>query len=60
MGDRLATIDMGQKVGAESPSNIVAWAEAYIRTKWHIDPSNRLATIHQRYKHTETHPHRIG
>ena len=24
----------------------VAWAEAYLRTKWHLDPSNRLATIH--------------
>jgi len=25
-------------------SNKVAWAEAYLRTKWHLDPSNRLAT----------------
>ena len=24
----------------------VAWPEAYLRTKWHLDPSNRLATIH--------------
>jgi len=23
----------------------VAWAEAYLFTKWHLDPSNRLATI---------------
>ena len=23
----------------------VAWAEAYLRTKWHLDPSSRLATI---------------
>jgi len=22
------------------------WAEAYLRTKWHLDPSSRLATIH--------------
>jgi len=22
--------------------------ETYLRTKWHLDPSNRLATIHQR------------
>jgi len=22
----------------------VAWAEAYLRTKWHLDPSGRLAT----------------
>jgi len=28
----------------------VAWAEVYLRTKWHLDPSDRLATIHQRYK----------
>ena len=31
----------------------VAWAEAYLRTKWHLDPSNRLATIHQRYRQTD-------
>ena len=29
---------------AGSPSNNVAWAEAYARTKWHLDPSSRLAT----------------
>ena len=23
----------------------LAWAEAYLRTKWHLDPSSRLATI---------------
>jgi len=22
----------------------VAWAEAYLHTKWHLDPSSRLAT----------------
>jgi len=27
-----------------SPSNNVAWAEVYLRTKWHLNPSNRLAT----------------
>jgi len=27
----------------------VAWTEAYLRTKWHLGPSNRLATIHQRF-----------
>ena len=31
--------------GAGSPPNNVAWAEAYLRTKRHLDPSNRLATI---------------
>jgi len=25
-------------------------AEAYLRVKFHLDPSNRLATIHQRYR----------
>jgi len=49
-----ATIDMGQKVGrgccgghwvpTGSLPN-VAWAEAYLFTKWHLDPCNRLATI---------------
>jgi len=28
----------------------VAWAEAYLHTKWHLDPFNRLATIHQRHR----------
>ena len=30
----------------------VAWApaEAYLRTKWHLDPCSRSATIHQRYR----------
>jgi len=23
----------------------VAWAEVYLRTNWHLDPSSRLATI---------------
>jgi len=23
--------------------------QAYLRTKWHLDPSSRLATTHQRY-----------
>jgi len=30
-----------------SPSNNVAWAEDYLRAKWHLDPFSRLATIHQ-------------
>jgi len=28
----------------------VAWAEAYLHTKCHLNPSNRLATIHQRHR----------
>jgi len=43
---------MGRKVkgavpflgGDGSRSNTVAWAEAYLRAKWHLDPSSRLAT----------------
>jgi len=27
---------------AGSPSNTVAWAEAYLRTKWHLNPSSHL------------------
>jgi len=30
----------------------VARAEAYLHAKFHLDPSNRLATIHQRYRQT--------
>jgi len=29
---------------AGSPSNNVAWAEAFLHTKWHLDPSSHLAT----------------
>jgi len=28
----------------------VARAEAYLRAKFHLDPSNRLATVHQRHR----------
>jgi len=31
----------------------VAWTEAYLRTKWHLDPFSRLAAIHQRFKQTD-------
>jgi len=31
----------------------VAGAEAYLRAKFHVDPSNRLATVHQRYRQTD-------
>jgi len=50
---RMATIDMGRKLGggcafflrgSGSPSNTVAWAEAYLNAKWHLSPSSRLAT----------------
>jgi len=56
MGNHLATTDMGQKVGGGCYAPFcggrwvpifinVAWAEAILRTKWHLDPSNHLATI---------------
>jgi len=54
MGDRLATIDIGRKVGAAVPLSVggklsphltnAAWEEAYLRTKWHHNPSSPLAT----------------
>jgi len=28
----------------------VAWAEAYLHAKFHLGPSNRLATVHQRHR----------
>ena len=31
--------------GAGSVSNTIARAEAYLRIKWHLDPSSRLVTI---------------
>jgi len=56
MRDHSATIDMRPKVGAAVPLfwgggsrvpilPIVAWAEAYLLTKWHLDSSSCLATI---------------
>jgi len=28
-------------------------AEAYLHAKFHLDPSNRLAIVHQRYRQTD-------
>jgi len=51
MGNRLGTIDMGRKVeagGCCAPfrggswvpiKHNVAWTEAYLRTKWYLDPA---------------------
>jgi len=36
--------------GAGSASSSVARAEAYLHAKFRFDPSNRLATVHQRYR----------
>jgi len=30
----------------------VARAEAYLHAKFHLDPSNRLATVHERHRQT--------
>ena len=76
---RLATIDMGRKVGGAVPlsggdvglhapfggtwvsiKHNVAWAEAYLRTKWHLDPSSRLVTIDMGRKVGGTVPFRRG
>ena len=31
----------------------VARAEAYLHAKFHLDPSNGLATVHERYRQTD-------
>ena len=50
---RLATIDMGRKLGAVPLFLVgswvpiqhkVTWAKAYLHTKWHLNPSSRLTT----------------
>jgi len=53
MGDRSATIDMGRKQGllctfrgaGKLGPHLTqsSWAEVYLRTKWHFDPSSHLA-----------------
>jgi len=60
MGDRLTTIDIGRKEGAAVSLSVwgswvpiehnVAWAEVYLPTNFHLDPSNRLAIIHQHHR----------
>jgi len=31
----------------------MASSEAYLYAKFHLDPSNRLATVHERYRQTD-------
>jgi len=38
----------------------VARAEAYLRAKFHLDPSNRLAAIHQRHRQTDRQTGQTG
>jgi len=70
MGNRLATIDIGRKVEGCCASfrwrswvpisYNIAWDEAYLRTKWHLDPSSRVVTIHQRYRQTDRQTESTG
>jgi len=43
--------------GAGSPCNNVACTEAYLHTKWHLDPSSRLAAVKMGRKVGELGPH---
>ena len=62
MGDRLAIIDMDQKVGGCCADFRGGKLGPYLTQcgvgrglplyKCHLDPSNRLATIHRRYRQT--------
>jgi len=38
----------------------VARAEAYLHAKFHLDPSNRLATVHERHRTDRTAQDRTG
>jgi len=58
----MAAPDMGRKLGNCAPlvegrwvpiEHNVARAEAYLHAKFHLDPSNRLATVHQRHRQTD-------
>ena len=59
MGDRLVTVDMGRKKGdllcpfpgAGSPC--VRGRGLYLCAKFHLDPSDRLAKMHQRHRQTD-------
>jgi len=56
---RLATTDMGRKLGGCAPLGRGSWvpilhsvarAEACLHAKFHLDPSNHFATVHQHYR----------
>ena len=62
MGDRLATINMSRKVVAVVPlswrgagPHLTQWGQGrgLFCVEFHLDPFNRLATIHQGYKQTD-------
>jgi len=64
MGDSLATIDMGRKVGGAAVP-LSRWEElgphltqcglgrGLPHIKWHLDPSDRLAIMYQCYRPTD-------
>ena len=53
---------MGRKLGSCAPLGRGSWVsiykhnvardEAYLHAKFHLVPSNRLATVHERYRQT--------
>jgi len=45
MGRKLAAVPLW---GAGFPSNKLVWAEVYMPTKWHLDPSCHFAPTDQR------------
>jgi len=47
MGRKLGGVPLRGE-GGGSPSSTMARADPYLRAKFHLDPSNRLATVHQR------------
>jgi len=48
----------GGGVGSTSNTNYTMWPGSM--TKWHLDPSNRLAAIHQRHRQTGQRSDSIG
>jgi len=55
MGRKLGAVHTFLGEGELGPHlNNVVRAEAYLHAKFHRGPSNRLATIHQRYRQDRT------
>jgi len=52
MGGKLRGVAVPLWMVAGSPFNNVAWAEAYLYAKWHLDLSSRLATVYQCHRQT--------
>jgi len=44
-GPKIGELRLFGEEGAGSPPNTLAWAEAYLHTKWHLDAFSRLAII---------------